>query len=251
MRDPAVRAEALDGVDVIVHTAALHAPHVGLYADIEFESINVELSRTLMEEGVRRGIEHFVFTSTTALYGHASTPEDRAGWVDESVEPRPKTIYHRTKLAAERALRALSEESGVPVTVLRMSRCFPERADLMAVYRLNRGVDARDVAEAHALAVERRLPGFRCFNISATPAFDPACCERLHGDAAALIRKRAPMLAAEFDRRGWTLPSTLDRVYDSSAAGRELGWVSRHGFESVLRMLDDECPEVLPVIRGR
>lgn len=248
IRDHGVVDSALGGVDVIVHAAALHAPHVGICSDREFEEINVAATETLMREGLRRGVRHFVFTSTTALYGWASTPEGIAGWVDESIAPKPKTIYHRTKIAAERRLEELSRDSGVPVTVLQMSRCFPEPADLMAVYRLNRGVDARDVATGHALAIEKRLSGFRRFILSAATPFKRECCQELYQDGASAIRKYAPQLASEFDRRGWTLPTRIDRVYDSSAAQRELDWQPKHGFESVLRMLDDEIAEVLPVI---
>jgi UDP-glucose 4-epimerase len=247
IRDPELMDSALEGVDVIVHTAALHAPHVNSLPDSEFESINVDTTETLFREGQKRGIKHFVFTSTTALYGWAATPDGMAGWVDEQVNPRPKTIYHRTKIGAERRLEELSKEFGLPVTVLQMSRCFPESAEMMAVYRLNRGIDARDVATAHALAIEMRLEGFRRFILSGATPFNKACCRELFCDAASVIREHAPKLASEFDRRGWTLPSRIDRVYDSSAAQRELGWFPKHGYESVLRMLDDEVSEVLPV----
>ena len=106
------------------------------------------------------GVRRFVFTSTTALYGAASKPRNSAGWVDEDLEPRPETIYHRTKVAAEALLEEAARRGRLAVTVLRMSRCFPEPAPVMAAYRLHRGVDARDVADAHALALEAALPAF-------------------------------------------------------------------------------------------
>lgn len=248
IRDRQLLDIALDGVDVIIHTAALHAPHVGLVPDSEFEAINVEATELLMSEGIKRGIQHFVFTSTTALYGHASTPAERAGWVDESVSPKPKTIYHRSKIEAERRLETLSRQSGVPVTVLQMSRCFPEPADLMAVYRLNRGIDARDVASAHALAVEKRLTGFRRLIISGVTPFTPQHCSALLHDARAVIGQYAPELAKEFAVRGWMVPDSIDRIYDSSLAQHLLHWCPKHGWDSVLRSLDDESAEVLPVI---
>ena len=43
----------------------------------------------------------------------------------------------------------------------------------MAIYRLYRGVDARDVAQAHSLALSSRLTGFQVFNISAATPFSP------------------------------------------------------------------------------
>lgn len=249
IRDMELVRKSLDGVEVIVHTAALHAPHVNLFADRDFQRINVEATEMLMREGVGRGIKQFIFTSTTALYGTASTPDGVAGWVDENVTPLPKTIYHRSKIAAEELLRQLSKSSGIPVTVLQMSRCFPESADVMAVYRLNRGVDARDVAAAHSRAIDKGLKGFRRLIISGATPFKKDSCHELFHDAASTIREFAPKLASEFDSRGWALPSRIDRIYDSSSAQKELDWYPKHGYESVLRMLDDEISEVLPVIK--
>lgn len=247
IRDTALLSKAMEGVDVIIHTAALHAPHVGLVSDDEFEEINVKATEQLALMGVKKGVKHFVFTSTTALYGFASTPEGVAGWVNEKVTPSPKTIYHKSKIKAEQLLENISNLFKLPVTVLQMSRCFPEPADLMAVYRLTRGIDARDVASAHACAVEKRPSGFRRYIISGKTPFDKTCCEQLYIRADEVIREHAPALAADFENRGWCLPKSLDRVYDSTLAQRELGWQPKHGYQSVLRMLDDEIAEVLPV----
>lgn len=247
LRDEALLRQALADVDVIVHAGALHAPHVGRVSDEEFESINVDATLRLATLAVELGVKRFVFTSTTALYGKASTPEGRSGWVDETLTPKPRTIYHRTKLAAEQGLEALSTRHDLPVTVLRMSRCFPEPADWMAVYRLTRGIDARDVALAHRLAIETNLPGFERFIVSGKTPFQSKDSDTLYGGARELIRLKCPKLATEFERRGWHLPETLDRVYDSSKAQRLLGWQPQHGWESVLQMLDEEVSEVLPV----
>ena len=248
IRSPEVLEKALDGVDVIVHTAALHAPQVGLVDEEEFEAVNVKATEKLALAGLQAGVKHFIFTSTTALYGKASTPEGTAGWVDETLCPQPKTVYHRSKLAAEKLLENISHLFALPVTVLQMSRCFPEPADLMAVYRLSRGIDARDVARAHACAIEKRLPGFNRFILSGKTPFNPGLCPRLFADAAAVIRELQPKLAEEFIRRGWSLPARLDRVYDSALAQQKLGWQPEYGYQSVLAMLDEEVAEVLPVL---
>ena len=100
---------ALKNVDVIIHTAALHAPHVGLVPDSEFQSINVDATEKLALAGVQAGVKHFIFTSTTALYGYASTPKGIAGWVNEEVTPQPKSIYHKSKIAAEAKLEEISK----------------------------------------------------------------------------------------------------------------------------------------------
>ncbi|NQZ27151.1 MAG: NAD(P)-dependent oxidoreductase [Colwellia sp.] len=249
IRDTSLITQALEGVDVIVHTAALHAPHVGLLSDEEFHSINVDATEQLALQGIKSGIKHFVFTSTTALYGYASTPKGVAGWVNEQIKPQPKSIYHRSKILSECKLQEISNLFNLPVTVLQMSRCFPEPADVMAVYRLTRGIDARDVAEAHLCAVEKRLNGFNRFILSGATPFSRSDCESLYSAADAAIKKKCPNIALAFEQRGWPLPTRLDRVYDSSAAQEKLGWFPKYGFESVLDMLDSDVPEVFPTLK--
>ncbi|PQJ89243.1 NAD-dependent epimerase/dehydratase family protein [Aliivibrio sifiae] len=249
IRDSAMMDGVLENIDVIIHTAALHAPHVGLVPDSEFQSINVDATEKLALAGVKAGIKHFIFTSTTALYGYASTPKSIAGWVDEEVIPQPKSIYHKSKIAAETKLEEISNLFQFPVTVLQMSRCFPEPADLMAVFRLTRGIDARDVANAHLCAVEKRLSGFNRFIISGATPFHLSDCEALYTDAEAVIKRKCPEIALAFKQRNWQLPQSLDRVYDSSSAREKLGWLPIHGFESVLEMLDTETAEVLPILK--
>ncbi|NIP18446.1 MAG: NAD-dependent epimerase/dehydratase family protein [Xanthomonadales bacterium] len=244
--DPKLLKDALQGVDAVVHTAALHAPHVGLAPDAEFGRINVAATRQLAGMAADAGIRHFVFTSTTALYGNAATPDNLAGWVDEDLEPRPRTIYHATKVQAEDLLADMANQTGMAVTAIRMSRCFPEPAPTMAAYRLHRGVDARDVADAHALALDRPQPGFRKFVISGATPFREEDTKALFDDAPSLIGERTPGLAEAFKQRGWPLPASIDRIYSPAKAMRELGWKPRFGFAEVLKMLDEQSSEVLP-----
>ncbi|WP_375749283.1 NAD-dependent epimerase/dehydratase family protein [Vibrio sp. HN007] len=247
IRDKELIRSALKDVDVVVHAAALHAPHIGMRSEEEFNSINVDATEQLITLCIDQGISQFVFTSTTALYGYASTPKGKAGWITEKVKPQPKTIYHKTKIQAENRLESISKESGLPVSVLQISRCFPEPADMMAVYRLTRGIDARDVAAAHARAIEVRPQGFSRYIISGETSFDIDDTVQLYSNAGDVITKRAPELAHEFTARGWCLPSRLDRVYDSSLAQKELGWKPKYGYEGVLNMLDEGIAEVLPI----
>ncbi len=243
--DDVALTRALQGCDALVHTAALHAPHVDRVNDAEFERVNVAATRRLFELAAGAGVRRIVLTSTTALYGDAATPPDRAGWVDEALSAQPRTIYHRSKLAAEALLAEAAARHGLAATVLRMSRCFPEPAPTMAVYRLHRGVDARDVARAHEFALGIDEPGFRCWVVSGATPFEPGDAPALLSDPAAVLRERAPQLVEALARRGWALPRAIDRVYVPRAL-QALGWVPRHGPEEVLRQFDEESSEVLP-----
>lgn len=151
--DPDLLKRALQGVDAVVHTAALQAPQVGPVDDAEFERINLQASHTLAELAEAAGVRHRVYTRTTALYGAAASPPDQAdpaSGVDEDLAPPPRNVYHRSKLAAE--------------------------------------------------AVQQ----------------------------------------------GWALPAGIDRVVSPARAMQQLGWQPHHGFDEVLRQLDEHSPEVLP-----
>ena len=243
--EDAVR-RALEGADAVVHTAALHAPHVGHRTEAEFEAVNVAATARLVDLMKDAGVPRMVFTSTTALYGAGGSVPGQAAWVDEDTIPRPRTIYHRTKVAAELALDLAAENGELAVTILRMSRCFPEPAPLMAAYRLHRGIDARDVADAHAIALDWNGRGVRRFVVSARTPFAREDAAELFANAPAVLARKAPKLVHAFRARGWALPATIDRVYDSTRARMELGWEPRHGFEEVIAQAERRSLEVLP-----
>lgn len=241
--DPRLLAAALKGVDAVIHAAALHAPHVGLHSDDEFQRINVDGTKAVARLAREAGVRRMVFTSTTALYGHAIAA-GRCTWVDEQTAPQPRTVYHRSKLAAEQGLEEMANED-FHVRVIRMSRCFPETPDRMLLYRLHRGVDVRDVADAHVAALGNGGATFQRYIASASTPFQRADCDALVSHPREVLAMRCPQWLAEYDRRGWALP-VIDRIHDASAARERLGWVSRRGPEAVLEQLAVGSIEVLP-----
>lgn len=231
--DVAIWGPAVGAVDAIVHVAALHAPHVGHRSDQDFRRTNIEATARLLDHAQKIGARHFVFTSTTSLYGHALEPTERAVWVDEQLEPEPRDIYDATKLDAERLVAAAADAS-LGATILRMSRCFPEPEAEMALYRLYRGIDRRDVAEAHALALEHSAGPARTFVISAATPFHREDIVDLLHDAPRVIDRRCPGLTDDFAWRGWDIPRSIDRIYDGAAAAVDLGFRPRFGIDACL-----------------
>jgi UDP-glucose 4-epimerase len=124
----------------------------------------------LLEEAVAQGVDRFVFTSTTSLMISQDIRDrrgDKAAWITEEMAPLlPRNIYGMTKYAAENLCRLFHQEHGLPVTVLRTARFFPEDDDMAheiaqtepntkANEFLFRRLTVEDAAEAHIVALAR------------------------------------------------------------------------------------------------
>ncbi len=235
VEDTARLAALLPGTDAVVHTASLHVPDLAARSREEFRAVNVDATRRLLQAAGAAGVGRFIYTSTTSLYGDAMLPADgAAAWVDESLPPQPRDVYDETKLAAEEACREAAR-AGLACTSLRMSRCFPEEPRLVAIYRLYRGVDADDVAQAHELALATAGGGFEVYNVSAPSPFRRDDCRQLFEDAASVLLERHPWAEAEFASRDWQLPRSIDRVYVVDKAIAGLGYRPQHDFAALFR----------------
>lgn len=180
------------------------------------------------------------------MYGYANYGQGNAVWVNENTKPEPKTIYHKTKLEAENIIKEYASKD-LAISVIRMSRCFPEPAQMMAVYRLHRGVDYRDVAEAHILAGQlKKHKYYDTYVISGDTPFLKSDSQMLFENPESVIRQRLPQLANEFDKRSWKFPQSIDRVYDSSYAQEILNWKPKRGALDVIKQFDNCDFEILP-----
>ncbi len=184
-------------VDAVIHCAALLTPHIGLFSESDFWQVNVKGTENLLEACLKYNVKRFVFTSTTSAYGDALTHPKEAVWVTEELLPHPRDIYDETKIAAEKLCLEASK-NGLSCISLRMSRCFPEREDLMAIYRLYRGVHESDVARAHELALFSSIQGYEMFNISCQSPFSREEVEELKENADNVILRHFPWAKDEF-----------------------------------------------------
>src|SRR5690349_3266629 len=129
-------ASLMRGVDVVIHIASLHAPHVGQRSLQDFIDTNITGTLRLLEAASAAGVRRFVYTSTTSVYGYSLVPDGHeAVWVTEDLTARPRDIYDITKLAAEELCRLFARDHGLPAICLRVSRFFAQTPDLMAAYR--------------------------------------------------------------------------------------------------------------------
>jgi UDP-glucose 4-epimerase len=241
------------GADGIVHAATLHKPHVGTHDRQAFVDTNVTGTLNLLEEAVEAGVGRFVFTSTTSAFGRALTPPPGApaAWITEDVAAVPRNVYGVTKTAAEDLCELIHRDHGLPCLILRTSRFFPEgddRDEVRAAYDdlnlkvnelLYRRVDLEDVVSAHRVALDRAPEiGFGRYIVTATTPFRREDLAELRADAPAVVRRRVPGYEAVYAARGWTMFSSIERVYDNSRARDELGWAPRYDFRHALDRLE-------------
>ena len=246
------------GIEAIVHAAARHKPHIETHDNSEFVAVNVQGTLNLLEEAVAEGarVDRFVFTSTTSLMISQKIRDGRAGgvkeaiWIDETLSPlEPRNIYGVTKRAAEELCRLFHHLHRLPILVLRTSRFFPEEDDMAhAIVQsdentkvnefLFRRLTVEDAAEAHVVALAKaRDLGFDTFIISSMTPFSPSDARELIADAPAVVARYFPDYRTLYERRGWTMFDSIDRVYDASKAARKLGFVCKTGFREMLDTL--------------
>ncbi|RSK37574.1 NAD-dependent epimerase/dehydratase family protein [Hymenobacter metallilatus] len=237
LTDQALVTRLLTGTEAVIHTAALHAPHIDKYSKSDFVEVNVRGTLHLLEAAVTQGVQRLVLTSSTSVYGHALETPGAATWVTEELTPRPRDIYDITKLAAEELCRHFAATTHLQTRVLRTSRFWEEPWPDRAVYRLYRGLDVRDAARAHVLAVENGQLAFGLYNISARPDFVAPEAAELYTNAAAVVARHYPQAAAVFARRSWPLPSCIDRVYCIDKAQAELHYQPEYNFAELLATL--------------
>lgn len=228
----------MQSIDAVIHTASLHARHINEASKQDFIDTNISGTLNLLEAAAQAHVRRFVYTSTTSVYGHALVPKDRAVWVTEDLTPQPRDIYDITKLAAEALCKHFAETQGLPVICLRTSRFFPEPPELLALYRVYRGADVRDIAAAHALAVTNTSIHFDLFNISARSPLQQDDTPELWGNAPAVLSRRAPGIVKFFALRRCRLPERIDRVYVIARAEERLGYQPRYNFAEYIQGLD-------------
>lgn len=108
----------LEGVDALVHLAALsNDPSCDLRPE-QTHRVNFEATLELARRAARAGVRKFVFSSSCSVYGSNPSPI-----VDERSELRPVSLYAQKKAEAEQALFAIAAP-GMSITALRLATLY-------------------------------------------------------------------------------------------------------------------------------
>ncbi len=122
--------KALAGVDLVYHIAA--AMREANVPDSHFREVNVSATERLLEAAREEGVSRFVYCSTSGVVGphHGRT-------TDEDSECRPKDIYQRTKLEAEKLALQFARQHDFPLSAVRPSAVYgPGDGRLLKLFRM-------------------------------------------------------------------------------------------------------------------
>lgn len=252
VRSPEELAAALEGVDVVVHSAGLTRAK----SDVEYQRVNAEGTQVLALEAVDAGVRRFVLVSSLAARGPDRRASDRGPAGD-----RPTSAYGESKLAGERRLfQVLSEQTGtMQGLILRPGGIYgPRDEDSLNLFKVAKTgmmpvptsqgrlqpAYVKDVAEAVIRAVARPDVGLKPIPIVGPEIVTWAAMGEALGAAVGkpvrLVKIPGPVwqvggavseaaarligLPPQFDRRTADDLSRLDWTADPREAESALGW---------------------------
>ena len=265
--DRAALTKAMQGVDVVFHTAAY--VELGLVNAVEMQRVNVEGTRAVLDVAQSAGVSKLVYCSTIGIFG-----DTQGKVIDETFKRTQKNFssaYDRTKYDAQQLVNQASAK-GFPVTSVLPSGIFglddPHFMPVLNTFlkgrlkfwaggqRITGIVHVDDLAEAMLLAADRgQLGGY--YILSAGDLSTREMFEIFSQQTGIAVPANAPepvvrVVGAFLDVVGrtlsWQPPIDRERVHylydrcvrvDASKARRELGWNPR-SVEETLRELVEQ-----------
>ncbi len=122
IRDSATVAQAVAGVEVILHQAALNSNPRSIQEPLLTSDVNVGGTLTLLQAARTAGTRRLVYASSSSVYGEAAgLPKT------EDMPTAPKAPYGVSKLAAEQYCRVFTQVYGIETVSLRYFNVFGPR----------------------------------------------------------------------------------------------------------------------------
>lgn len=162
---------AMEGCDAVVNTIMAPNPSYGFGPDRPGFTVNVTGLFNLLEAARAQGIQRFIHTSSTAVFG--GYPGGTA-FTRDLYPLKASGPYALSKLLQEELTRNFHEQHGTAIACVRpcgivdAERMVDTEGNPIAAFGWH-SIDRRDVASALVCALELEDLSYECFNITATP----------------------------------------------------------------------------------
>jgi UDP-glucuronate 4-epimerase len=246
--DRQAMAPLVDGVDAVIHLAGLAGVRPSFAEPARYARVNVEGTVVLQELARERGVERFLFASSSSVYGN-STPLPA---LEETPAVLPESPYAASKRAAELVASALSRRApAMRCVALRFFTVYgPRQRPEMAITLFTRATlggraialfgdgsmrrdftHVDDIVRGVLAALERARPGYREYNLgSGAPVDLRALVDRI-AEAVGVkpLVEHAPVPLGDVDAT----------FADIARAEAELGWRPAIGLQDGLKSVVD------------
>jgi UDP-glucose 4-epimerase len=153
--DESVVKDAVRGVDIVVHFAAMMGVQRTLEHPREVLAVNIDGTRNVLRAAGEADIDRVLVASTSEVYGDAPDPP-----YAEDDMTAPKTNYAVSKVTDERFTAAFAEEYGFDYTIVRYFNVYGPRQEssekgyVVPIF-LRRALDGDDI-EVHGTGDQTR-----------------------------------------------------------------------------------------------
>lgn len=106
--------------DTIMHLSALVHKKENKQMEFDYYNINYKLAVAIAEKARDNNIKHFIFFSTAAVF------DPRMNCVMKDTAPNPLSLYGKSKLAAENAIRSMNSDD-FEVAIVRIPMVYGDR----------------------------------------------------------------------------------------------------------------------------
>ncbi|MBI4352508.1 MAG: GDP-mannose 4,6-dehydratase [Candidatus Omnitrophica bacterium] len=131
VRDEREVKKAAAGVDVVFHFAAIRSVVRTIEEPLLAHEVNATGTLLLLHHASKAGIRHFIFTSTSAVYGEAPAARQREDGKLEPISP-----YGMAKRLAEHYAQYYYREKRLPTTCVRIFNVYGPRQNPESKYSL-------------------------------------------------------------------------------------------------------------------
>lgn len=129
IRDTEMVSRCLEGVDAVVHLAAIASVQASIDEPIRAHQVNFDGTLNLLEASRRTGIKRFLYACSAAVYGDAASVP-----VSENVALNPLSPYAVDKLTGEYYLLHYHRKHGLAATSFRFFNIYGPRQDPSSPY---------------------------------------------------------------------------------------------------------------------
>jgi len=126
--DPYQMQDAVKGCEVVFHLAALIGIPYSYEAPASYISTNVNGTLNLLEAAMKNGVNRFIHTSTSEVYGTAQYVP-----IDEKHPLQGQSPYSASKIAGDKLAESFYSSFGLPVVTVRPFNTYGPRQSARAV----------------------------------------------------------------------------------------------------------------------